>query len=328
MGRPVHFSLFIFFFFFFLCYIFSNNSIMLVLFRIVLLFQCRMVFAPFTPGDCGLDNENADFTALSKGKINRMLTENDGYCCDFLTCMCAATEGNQLNVVQFLIDQGDDVDKESGGKRCYQPLKIAAKKGYLSMVELLIGNGADVNHLGSRRHRDWPIHHAATPEIIRTLVEHGANIEALDYDYITPLHRAIRSRQLENIKEFLKLGASLDKATKGPRSAVPKDRKALQEKFDARDFKTNYCRNPNEMDGDLMDGWRCDGAWCYTMENATHWESCGIPTCQDIDECQPNPCVHGTCTDGVNRYTCQCSPGHRGDNCDEVRPVRYVRVTP
>jgi len=48
----------------------------------------------------------------------------------------------------------------------------------------------------------------------------------------------------------------------------------------------------------------------------------------NVDECQPNPCVHGTCTDGVNRYTCQCSPGHRGDNCDEVRPVRYVRVTP
>merc|ERR1712212_1297754 len=242
MGRPVHFSLFIFFFFFFLCYIFSNNSIMLVLFRIVLLFQCRMVFAPFTPGDCGLDNENADFTALSKGKINRMLTENDGYCCDFLTCMCAATEGNQLNVVQFLIDQGDDVDKESGGKRCYQPLKIAAKKGYLSMVELLIGNGADVNHLGSRRHRDWPIHHAATPEIIRTLVEHGANIEALDYDYITPLHIAIRSRQLENIKEFLKLGASLDKATKrrdldklsntAMMNGVYEKLKALQKKFD------------------------------------------------------------------------------------------------
>ena len=37
----------------------------------------------------------------------------------------------------------------------------------------------------------------------------------------------------------------------------------------------------------------------------------------DIDDCQPNPCVHGTCTDGWNNYTCQCSPGYRGDNCDE-----------
>jgi len=39
---------------------------------------------------------------------------------------------------------------------------------------------------------------------------------------------------------------------------------------------------------------------------------------QDVDECQSNPCVHGTCTDGVNSYTCQCSPGYRGDNCTEA----------
>jgi len=38
---------------------------------------------------------------------------------------------------------------------------------------------------------------------------------------------------------------------------------------------------------------------------------------KDVDDCQPNPCVHGTCTDGVNSHTCQCTPGYRGDNCDE-----------
>ena len=48
------------------------------------------------------------------------------------------------------------------------------------------------------------------------------------------------------------------------------------------------------------------------------------PSCPDnmYDECQPNPCVHGTCTDGVNSYTCQCSPGYRGDNCDEGKKRR------
>jgi len=38
---------------------------------------------------------------------------------------------------------------------------------------------------------------------------------------------------------------------------------------------------------------------------------------KDVDDCQPNPCVHGTCTDGVNSHTCQCTPGYKGDNCDE-----------
>ena len=43
----------------------------------------------------------------------------------------------------------------------------------------------------------------------------------------------------------------------------------------------------------------------------------------DVDDCQPNPCVHGTCTDGVNSHTCQCTPGYRGDNCDEGKKRRF-----
>ena len=37
----------------------------------------------------------------------------------------------------------------------------------------------------------------------------------------------------------------------------------------------------------------------------------------DIDDCEPNPCEHGgTCTDGVNSYTCECVDGYTGVNCE------------
>ena len=36
----------------------------------------------------------------------------------------------------------------------------------------------------------------------------------------------------------------------------------------------------------------------------------------DIDECTPNPCANGQCTDGVNSYKCECSSGYDGPNCD------------
>ncbi|XP_052708108.1 fibropellin-1-like isoform X2 [Crassostrea angulata] len=36
----------------------------------------------------------------------------------------------------------------------------------------------------------------------------------------------------------------------------------------------------------------------------------------DIGECVSSPCVHGTCTDQLNSYTCQCQPGYTGTNCD------------
>ena len=35
----------------------------------------------------------------------------------------------------------------------------------------------------------------------------------------------------------------------------------------------------------------------------------------DIDDCDPNPCDHGTCTDGINVYNCTCEPGWTGVNC-------------
>jgi len=37
----------------------------------------------------------------------------------------------------------------------------------------------------------------------------------------------------------------------------------------------------------------------------------------DINECASSPCLHGgTCLDGVNAYTCTCSAGYSGRNCE------------
>ena len=36
----------------------------------------------------------------------------------------------------------------------------------------------------------------------------------------------------------------------------------------------------------------------------------------NIDECSPSPCQNGgTCTDGINSYTCACVLGYSGLNC-------------
>ena len=39
--------------------------------------------------------------------------------------------------------------------------------------------------------------------------------------------------------------------------------------------------------------------------------------CTDIDDCTPDPCQNGgTCTDGVNDYTCACVLGYTGNDCE------------
>ena len=37
----------------------------------------------------------------------------------------------------------------------------------------------------------------------------------------------------------------------------------------------------------------------------------------DINECASNPCKNGgTCTDQINGFTCECSPGYTGTECE------------
>ena len=40
--------------------------------------------------------------------------------------------------------------------------------------------------------------------------------------------------------------------------------------------------------------------------------------CDSIDYCADEPCLNaGTCTSEADDYTCRCTSGYRGDNCDE-----------
>ena len=49
----------------------------------------------------------------------------------------------------------------------------------------------------------------------------------------------------------------------------------------------------------------------------------GDPTvgCTNIDDCDSDPCVHGTCEDRDNDYFCDCEPGYTGKNVSYVGTV-------
>lgn len=37
----------------------------------------------------------------------------------------------------------------------------------------------------------------------------------------------------------------------------------------------------------------------------------------DIDECASSPCIHGTCQDAINNFTCTCDEGFTSTLCDQ-----------
>lgn len=59
-----------------------------------------------------------------------------------------------------------------------------------------------------------------------------------------------------------------------------------------------------------------------TTTNSTYNDT--DATTDTIDDCYPNPCVHGTCVYGVDSYSCNCDPAWTGTNCDDT--VSYRRL--
>lgn len=43
----------------------------------------------------------------------------------------------------------------------------------------------------------------------------------------------------------------------------------------------------------------------------------GVLCEENIDNCDPDPCHHGQCQDGIDSYTCVCSPGYMGAICSD-----------
>ena len=46
----------------------------------------------------------------------------------------------------------------------------------------------------------------------------------------------------------------------------------------------------------------------------------------EFDECSSSPCLNGgTCTDGINNYTCTCNPSHYGKQC-QLQGIENMNV--
>jgi len=165
-----------------------------------------------------------------------------------------------------------------------------------------------------------------TSKIIRTLCEHEVNVEAPNKFRGTPLRMAIQWRWLENIKELLRCGASLEEASDGWKQDTQWG-KTEQNKFNESLKTANVqqaIKDGNELfyineckSSPCKNGGTCttsDGSYLCSCQDGWTGNNCN----QDINECNSGPCKNGgTCANSDGSYSCSCRVGWTGNNCNQ-----------
>jgi hypothetical protein len=129
-----------------------------------------------------------------------------GYC---RSPLVAALSREHFQTAELLHRNGADSNVQ--GDMRMVPLHSAAYSGNLQMVEELIKYNADINALDGLS--CTALHHASrmpnTPNVIRLLLDRGADVNPRAHDGSTPLHFAVRFNILEVARVLLERGADV-----------------------------------------------------------------------------------------------------------------------
>jgi uncharacterized protein len=118
--------------------------------------------------------------------------------------LTVALQGNARNVARVLLAH-PSIDINAANPAGETALMMAALKGDLAGAQGLLEHGARVNQPG------WsPIHYAATgpqPQLVRLLLERGADIDAASPNGTTPLMMAAQYGSEDSVSLLLERGA-------------------------------------------------------------------------------------------------------------------------
>ena len=137
---------------------------------------------------------------------------NEGY-----TPILKASEAGAVEVVQALIEKGANIeDKLISGYTNATSLSLAVRYNRLELVKILVKNGANLESRCTMG--DTPLHLACMnnrPEIAEILIKNGAELNSHPLCWghrLSPLHLTIwSSASLEIIKLLIQHGADLEK---------------------------------------------------------------------------------------------------------------------
>ena len=137
--------------------------------------------------------------------------------------LCLSIIRKRFDLAKKLIELGADVNYvEYSGGTAMRNAALCSPPDSVELINLLAKAGADINALND----EWesPLHGAVQfnlPQNVEALLQHGANVDAMS-KYFTPLHLALfmdNGDQTENINILLRYNADtyiINKALKRP----------------------------------------------------------------------------------------------------------------
>jgi uncharacterized protein len=150
-------------------------------------------------------NDAATADLLIRGGANANLANDFG-----MTPLSRACTNASAAIVQLLLDAGADPNARIATGET--PIMTCASTGSADAVRALIANGADVNAKEPSEKQDALMWAAAErhPDVVRLLVEAGANPRAHTKKGFTALHFAAREGDLESVRQLLAAGVSVN----------------------------------------------------------------------------------------------------------------------
>ncbi|CAH3194929.1 unnamed protein product [Porites evermanni] len=140
-----------------------------------------------------------------------------------LSALHYAARNNHAEVIQLLINHGADPNVRSRVEhKALSPLHFAAWFNAAKAVDVLLRNGANVESGSAFGQK--PLHYAvsrASPELVMTLITKGkANLNGLDNHRFSPLHLATQRGRLDIIKILIEHGADISAVNEESETAI------------------------------------------------------------------------------------------------------------
>jgi hypothetical protein len=160
------------------------------------------------------DLEEVKARVMMRAKVNARDKGQDG-----ITALHAAVENGNIEIIQFLLDSGAKTNIRDFQKRT--PLMMMDSDATAEIFDLLIRYGAKVQLVDSEK--NTVLHHfvenADDENIVRLLVSHGINVDAINKSGETALMIAAENGNPADVKALLESGADVSKLNRDSKTA-------------------------------------------------------------------------------------------------------------